>query len=368
MNFIAILLALAIYPGELNVIPIYQAPTQATDEKGRQSDSTVIIGVITEISLESKRMTVKSDSGGSVAITLDKGTIYRRLPIGEKSIAGAVLTEPAEIHPSDRVLVQGVVSEDRKTIMARQLIVMSQADVFKKQQKDREEWRARGIAGQIVAINPEAREISIRPLAGSGSALPIIIVAKGEKIIFRRYAPDSVSFSDARPGSFEELKVGDQLRALGEKHSDGVRFTPEEIVSGSFRSIGAIINAVDAGSNKIETIDIQTRRPLTVLVKENSTLRRLSPDLSKNFTPEKETNASLQDAMERASILKLDELKAGDRILITSTKGSDPSQVTAITLVAGLDAFLRQVEQRIGSSGKRGNTLDVGLPGGIGSP
>jgi hypothetical protein len=34
MNFIEILLALAIYPGELNVIPMYQASTQATNENG----------------------------------------------------------------------------------------------------------------------------------------------------------------------------------------------------------------------------------------------------------------------------------------------------------------------------------------------
>jgi hypothetical protein len=368
MNFFAILLALAIYPGESDVIPAYQAPTPAAKEKGRQSDFTVIIGVITDISLESKLMIVKSDTGGGVTITLDKGTIYRRLPIGEKSIAGAVLIIPSEVHPADRILVQCVVSEDRKTIIARQLVVMSQADVLKKQQRDREEWRARGIAGRVIALNPEAREISLQPLAGGGSNSPIIIVAKGEKVFFRRYAPDSVSFSEARPSSFEELKVGDQLRALGEKHNDGVRFTPEEIVSGSFRSIGAIINTVDVESNKIETIDIQTRKPLTVFGKENSTLRRLPPDLSKNFTPGKETNANLQDALERASILKLDELKAGDRILITSTRGSDPAQVTAITVVAGLDVFLRQVEQRIASSGRRGNNLDVGLPGGIGSP
>jgi hypothetical protein len=368
MNFIEILLAMAIYRGELNVIPMYQAPTQATNENGRQADFTVIIGVITEISLESKRMIVKSDTGGDLAISLDKGTIYRRLPIGEKSIAGAVLIEPSEIHPTDRILVQCAVSEDGKTIMARQLVIMSQADLLKRQQVDREAWRVRGIAGQIIALNPEAREISTRPLAGSRSASPVIIIAKGEKIVFRRYAPDSVSFSDARPGSFEELKVGDQFRALGEKHSDGVRFIAEEIVSGSFRSIGAIVNRVDAGSNKIETTDIQTRKPLTVLVKENSTLRRLPPDLSKNFTPDKETNANLQDALERASILKLDELKAGERILITSTKGSDPARVTAITVVAGLDGFLKQVEQRVATSGKPGNTLDVGLPGGIGSP
>ncbi|MFN7992621.1 MAG: hypothetical protein U0Q18_03425 [Bryobacteraceae bacterium] len=38
--------------------------------------------------------------------------------------------------------------------------------------------------------------------------------------------------------------------------------------------------------------------------------------------------------------LKLEDLKAGNAIIISSTEGSDPGQVTAITLVAGVEPIL----------------------------
>ena len=67
---------------------------------------------------------------------------------------------------------------------------------------------------------------------------------------FRRYAPDSVRFSDAKPGSFADLKVGDQLRVLGEKNADGTRIKAEAIVSGSFRNIAGVIKSIDASAKR----------------------------------------------------------------------------------------------------------------------
>ena len=55
--------------------------------------------------------------------------------------------------------------------------------------------------------------------------------------IIRRYAPDSVKFDDAKPGTLEQIKAGDQLRARGTKSDDGKEMTAAEIVSGTFRSI-----------------------------------------------------------------------------------------------------------------------------------
>ena len=44
--------------------------------------------------------------------------------------------------------------------------------------------------------------------------------------------------------------------------------------------------------------------------------------------------------IERLPALKLDDLKPGDAIIVSSTEGADPSQVTAITLVAGVEPIL----------------------------
>ena len=43
--------------------------------------------------------------------------------------------------------------------------------------------------------------------------------------IIRRYAPNSVKFDDARPGTLDQIKAGDQLRARGTKSADGKDIT-----------------------------------------------------------------------------------------------------------------------------------------------
>ena len=45
----------------------------------------------------------------------------------------------------------------------------------------------------------------------------------------RRYAPDSIKFGDAKPSSFGELKVGDQLRALGDRTRRSASFQPAKV-------------------------------------------------------------------------------------------------------------------------------------------
>ena len=61
-----------------------------------------------------------------------------------------------------------------------------------------------------------------------------VIIPVSDKTEMRRYAPDSIKFSDAKPSTFVELKVGDQLRALGDREPDGTHFTPQKVVTGAF--------------------------------------------------------------------------------------------------------------------------------------
>ena len=109
-------------------------------------------------------------------------------------------------------------------------------DIARKQEKERGEWRLRGLSGIVESLNPQTKEITVKTRTPEGPKA--IVVPVTDKVKMRRYAPDSVKFSDARKSSFEDLKVGDQFRAKGDKSEDGARFTPEEIVTGAFRTIG----------------------------------------------------------------------------------------------------------------------------------
>ncbi len=134
----------------------------------------------------------------------------------------------------DRVLALGKVSDDHKSVPARTVVVMNKADIAKKQEAERAEWKKRGMLGIITALKPETKEITIssRTMAGPQS----LIIPVSDKVEMRRYAPDSIKFADAKPAKFEELKVGDQLRALGERNPDGTAFTAEKVVTGSFKT------------------------------------------------------------------------------------------------------------------------------------
>ena len=69
--------------------------------------------------------------------------------------------------------------------------------------------------------------------------------------------------------------------------------------------------------------------------------------------------ADLQQALEKIPPLPITELNKGDAILVSSTAGADPSRVTAISLVAGVEPLLTR------AAGERINldwTLDMNMP------
>src|SRR6185295_12013889 len=120
-------------------------------------------------------------------------------------------------------MASGKVAEDRESVTSRTLVMMSKGDLAKKQEKERLEWRQRGILGVISVLKPDTKEVTIS--TGNGPVKQPVIIPISDNLDMRRYAPDSIKFSDAKPNKFEELKVGDQVRALGNKSADGTHFT-----------------------------------------------------------------------------------------------------------------------------------------------
>ena len=222
---------------------------------------------------------------------------------------------------------------------------------------------------------------------------PVVIDASGNAR-FLRYAPDSIRFSDATPSSFAELKVGDQLRALGERSADGSRFTPEEIISGPFRRVGGRVTAVNTTAGEIRIKDEQTGKPLVVVVGKRSTLRRIPPEVTAslsratvvNHSPDntqpargdarvnnsaggEESSAravgrgrNFQEMFERLPAITLADLKQGDTILVTGTPGPDPARVTAVTLMTGDAAFLGRMLRPQGQPLRGEQNMSPGLP------
>src|ERR1700752_1040368 len=305
-----------------------------------------VMGLVSELKADTRQVIVTTAAGSQVTVTVSDRTVFMRIPPGEKTKDKFIKIEPTDFALGDSVFVRGRMSEDRKSLPAVEFYVMSKGDIAEKKERERSEWTKRGIAGTISAIKAETKEISVDSRTPEGPKP--IIVAPGADTKFRRYAPDSVRFSDAQPGTFADLKVGDQLRALGTKSADGNRFTPEEIVSGSFQTISGTVTEIDAEKKEIKLKDLQTQQPVTIAVSKDSSMRRLTPEMIAALSPAKPDAAApakgsgdLQEMFDQLPAFALQDLKPGESILISSTKGADPTRITAIAVVRGVGPLLQ---------------------------
>ncbi|MFP5265189.1 MAG: hypothetical protein ACLGJB_25150 [Blastocatellia bacterium] len=355
----------------MNVVVLAQQSTDADITQTR------VIGEVTAIDASGKQITVKTSAGNLVTVILDEKTDYLRIPPGETSVDKAIKIALAEVGIGDKVYARGRVSEDKKSVPAQKLIVMFKADIQKKHEQERAEWQRRGIFGVITAINLQSKEVTVQTRGHEGMRQVVIEAPDGAK--FRRYAPDSVKFGDAKPSSLSELKVGDQLRALGDKSADGTRLTAKQIVSGSFRTIGGTVIVVSAETNEIKVEMLGSKQPFTIVVNKDSMLRRIPPQVAMMIaqrsqgggpgasistgTQPLQGGGDFQDMLERMPALTLAEIKPGDVIAASSTTGADPSRLTAITLVTGVDAILTAMQRPGGA--RRTVNMSTGLPTGV---
>jgi antitoxin (DNA-binding transcriptional repressor) of toxin-antitoxin stability system len=292
--------------------------------------SLSVMGVVTDLKTDTRQVIVKTAAGNEVTVTLSDRTTFMRIPPGEKTKDKFVPIAATDFGVGDSVFARGRMTDDRKSMPALEFYVMSQSDIAQKRERERDEWSKRGIVGTVSSLNATTNEISLDTRTPQGPKP--IVVAAGAQTQFRRYAPDSVRFSDAKPSSFAELQVGDQLRALGSKSADGSRFTPEEIVAGSFQTIGGAITEINLEKQEIKINDLQSKQVVTIVVTKDSSLRTYTG------------TGDLQEMFEKLPKFTLPELKAGDSILISSTKGADPTRITAIAIVSGVAPLLQNAQ------------------------
>jgi hypothetical protein len=336
-----------------------------------------VIGEVKAIDPTAKQLIVKTDAGALVTATLNDATQFMRVAPGETNLANAAKITFADLAEGDRVMAMGKVADDKKSVPTRAVIVMTKADIAKKQDAERAEWRRRGILGVVSALNPVTKEITIssRSMAGMQS----VIIPISDKVELRRYAPDSIKFGDAKSSTFAELQVGDQLRALGERAPDGTRFTPEKVVTGAFKTVAGTVTAIDAATGEIKITDADKKQPLTIVVKQDAVLRRFPSEMGGGMMmmsrpaggnpssgaapasaspggppqggapgggPGRGGGFNIQDMLERLPTIALADVKPGEMIIVSSTKGADPTRLTAISLLSGAEQFLAMVAAR----------------------
>jgi hypothetical protein len=387
---------------------------QTTPESGIKP--SVIIGDVTVIDASKIVITTKD---GSVQANLSAKTEFKRVSPDNPSLKAAVAAAASDIGVGDRVVVTGVLAENKKSLPARTIFLMTKSDISQKRAKEAEAWKTRGIAGRVTAVNTQTNQftVEIRTLTGSTST----VVTPKEAAKFRRYAPDSVKFDEATVSTLAEIKNGDMVRALGDKSSDGTSFTAEEVVSGAFQTIAGTVKSVDVEKNEVVITDVQTKKDVTVSLAGASVLKKFPAEMAERFAgmqagggmrppgaggdrPAGERPAGdrpvgdrpagdrqgtpggggrgfggrsggIDDMLDRFPNITAADLKTGDMIAVSSSKNGNATRINAIKLLAGVEPFIRMAQVSAGGRGGRGGRnsgVDTGfsIPGmdGIGFP
>jgi hypothetical protein len=344
----------------LSILLTQGAPTARSSGQGARP-----IGAIIKLDAAAHRITIKSDAGPEMTITFDDSTRYLRVAPGAQDLQNAAAISLSDLTVGDRILARGQNASESGSFKASSIIVMTKEDLSKKHAAELAEWETRGVGGVITALSPDSKEITISIPSAAGAKPMLISLAPGA--ILRRHAPSSVKFSDALPSRFEDLKVGDQVKALGTSNEDRSRYMAEQLVSGSFRTVGAMVVSTDVAKSTIIITDLSTNKRMQVQVTSDSTMRRLSSAVVQMLAARIQGSKSpgessgsgqppktLQSAIEELPPLGLASLKPGDALILSCTKDADPSKALAVTLLAG-------VEPLFTTSSNGARTLNLGL-------
>ena len=336
-------------------------------ETGASSPPSARATIGTVTAINGNTLTLKTDSGMETKVTVKDSTrLVKTLP-GQRDLKGATVIQLQDIQVGDRALVRGAPAEG-SDITATSVIVMKGSDVASRQQQEMQEWQRHGAGGIVKSVDSAAGTISI----GSGSSQTVAIQTSSNTQ-FLQYAPDSVKFSDARKSSIDQIKPGDQLRARGNRSTDGAQVTADAVIFGSFRNIAGTVNSVDPTAGTLNVMDLISKRPAVVKVTADTQMRKIPSEMAQRIavflkrTPgaaasEQPANGpatapgqgmragagaggqggppDFQQIIRRMPAAAISDLQKGDAVMIVTTQGAPGQEVTALTLLSGVEPIL----------------------------
>jgi hypothetical protein len=313
-------------------------------------------------SVQGNTILLKDDAGQEIKVTIQENAHILRVAPGQTDLKSAVPMTASDIQAGDRMLVRGQTGNSADSLLASTIIVMRKGDVAEKQQQERMEWQRHGTGGIVSAIDSGAGTVTL-----SVTPTQNVIVKTTPQTGFLRYAPNSVRFEDAVKAPFNDIKVGDQLRARGARSADGKELTADQVISGTFRNIAGTITAVDAGASTVTVKDVLGKKSVKVKIAPDTQMRKLPEQLAQRIafflkSPEAAQTASarfqqrgpggpggqragggspdFQQMISRLPAVTVTDLKKEEAVMIVSTPGTGNSEVTAITLLSGVEPIL----------------------------
>lgn len=336
-----------------------------------------MVGTVSAFKAETAEIEVRSDAGAAAAFKVTADTMAQKVAPGVTDLKQAEVIKVTDVALGDRVLA----TAEPGTSNLRRIVVMSATDIEKRNAADKLDWTKRGISGVVASKSGNAITLKIRTMGSESQA----VVTVTEKTAYKRYAPDSVKFADARNSKLSEVAIGDQVRARGRKSEDGLKVTADDLVFGTFVTKAGAITAINPETREVTVKDLANNKPLTIKLTADSQMKKM-PDMAGMMggmpggmgrggpaagAPPPAGAArggmpgggmrgmDINAMLERMPQAKLEDLKPGEMIVVSSTRGAKNDQVTAIMMLANADFLLQMVTAQSGG-GRSGGGMSGG--------
>ena len=387
------------------------------------------VGDIVSVDPAAKTLQVKDGAGAVWSVTLTGATVCVSIPAGEKDMKKAVPIALEDVHPGDRALARGEAGSGSNTIVARTLVVMTKSELAQKHARDRADWMTRSVAGTVTAVNPDQNTITLSAQSREGAKTITVQVSPAtgyrryapDSVKFVDALPSKLS--DIQVGD-QVRALGDKnedgTHVTAEQIVSGAFRTFAGTVISADPAAGTI-EVTDLQTRKPVIVHIKddtlTRRlPEMVAM---MLARRLNGGgaLGAGAAPGGAPGSGapngqaasgapgggsgqwqrggggqgwqgggnggwqgagggpggpggrgqfdMQQMLERMPKLSLAELKKGDALVVSSSKGGNPADVNALTVLAGVEPLLMAATRMPGGGNYNAGTwnLDIGMPG-----
>lgn len=344
------------------------------------------------ISISDKVLVLKTKDA-QLSVELSEKTEYKRVPAERPNLAAATAAALADIVVGDKVIVSGLFGEDKTKLPARTIYLMAKSDIAQKSAKDADRWTTKAISGKVTSVNLAAKQVGVEIRGLMGSTTTTMVTAK-DGAIFKRYAPNSVKYSEALTSTLLDVKPGDMLRATGDKSADGLSFAAEEIITGAFQTVAGTVKSIDAAKNEIVITNLQTNKDTTVALGTASTMKKFPEEFAQRMVQFQGGQSgaarpaggavgqrggdgqpggpggrmmiggarSIDEMLERFPTITATDLKVGDMVAISSSKDGALDRINAIKLLAGVEPFIRAT-QASGNMQRGGQQGSFNIPG-----
>ena len=328
------------------------------------------VGTIAGFRPEKAQIEIRPDNGDPVIAEISPESTALKVAPGTRDLKGAEAIPITDVTVGDRVLV--TLAPGAQTIA--RIVVMPAREIALRNDADRSDWEKRGVSG--IVSGKSGNRITVKTRTATGETE--VLVAVDDETAFKRYAPDSVKFADAKPSKLPAVSVGDQLRARGEKSEDGLKVAAREVVFGTFVVKAGTVVAVDPESRQVTIKELGTNKPLTVVLTAGSQMKQMPSFPAGMGAPGRGSAArvpagrgmgsrgfDINEMLERMPAATLSDLKPGSTLVVSSTKGENANHLTAIMVLANADMLI-QMASMVSNNGRGRGDVGPGMGPGMG--